>query len=68
MAEAKFPGRALTGEEFTQVIDVLAEAPISYFVAVDVFGRVITFPPFRPTPMLPDIPSLLRYMADQLDH
>jgi len=67
MAEAAFPGRELTEREFTQVVDVLSETPISYFIAVDIFGRVITFPPFHPTEMLPDIPALLRYMADQLE-
>lgn len=62
-----FPGRRLTEDEFAQVVNVLAEAPISYFIVIDIFGRVVTFPPFRPTPMLPDIPALFRYMADQLE-
>jgi len=63
---SSFPGEPLNGEELETIVNLLKVTPVSYFLLVTTAGDIWTLPPFVPTPEMPDLPSLLRYMADQM--
>ena len=67
MAETPFPGGILQPDEFRDVVRILSSTPVSFFLVVDTSGNVMTFPAFQPTAVIPDLPTLLRYMAGQIE-
>ena len=67
MSETPFPGGILRPDEFNDVIRILCTTPVSFFLVVDTSGNVMTFPPFQPTAEIPDLPTLLRWMAGQIE-
>jgi len=61
-----FPGGVLTAGEVAEVARYLATAPVCFFLVVETSGDVVTFPPFVPSPAIPDLPTLLAYMSQQM--
>jgi len=64
------------GEPFAEDYPILAmlahweegcpSTTVEVAIAITTNGRVFSVPEFHPTPEMPDLPSLLRFMADKV--
>lgn len=61
------PGGPMTQRELVDLLKTLGAERVSFFLLATVDGRVATFPQFRATPEVPDVPAFLRRLADELE-
>lgn len=61
-----FPGEPLSDMDARRLIRSLEGQPVSFFFVVMTDGRIGTFPAFHGSEAVPDLPSLLRQLADKM--
>lgn len=61
-----FPGDPLTDIDVRRLIRSLEGREVSFFFVVMTDGSIGTYPPFKGGPTVPDMPSLLRQLADKM--